>query len=269
MGSKLVWGELDSPADLFSSFLLRVCSCPIIQIQTILDLVAHCFQALPLLRVHVGGQIVLIFGVQFSPENDHQCSLLTVGFFVCFSSEPSVLRVWPLAVWAGCAGCVCTRALSPSSVRLLVTPWTAACQAALSMGCPRQERWCGLLFPPPGALPVPGVGSASPALQADSLPAEPPGTPQVRAVRVRLMMGSSWNHGRKPGGPATFHAVTLAARLSCPHFSHLSTSWSMMGCSAGHSFALPWLELRFLLGKTLFQTSEDTKAFEFPFLLMF
>ena len=120
------------------------------QIQTILDLVPHCFQALPLLKAHVGGRIILIFGVQFSPENDHQCSLLTVGFFVCFSSEPSVLRVWPLAVWAGCAGCVCTRALSPSSVRLLVTPWTAACQAALSMGCPRQERWSGLLFPPPG-----------------------------------------------------------------------------------------------------------------------
>ena len=33
-----------------------------------------------------------------------------------------------------------------SHVRLFVTPWTAAHQAPLSMGCPRQEYWSGLLF---------------------------------------------------------------------------------------------------------------------------
>ena len=30
-------------------------------------------------------------------------------------------------------------------------------------------------FPAPGALPDPGIESGSPALQADSLPSEPPG----------------------------------------------------------------------------------------------
>ena len=31
----------------------------------------------------------------------------------------------------------------------LVIPWTAAHQAPLSMGLPRQEYWSGLPFPPP------------------------------------------------------------------------------------------------------------------------
>ena len=37
------------------------------------------------------------------------------------------------------------------------------------MGFPRQEYWSGLPFPPPGDLPIPGIESATPALQEDSL----------------------------------------------------------------------------------------------------
>ena len=51
----------------------------------------------------------------------------------------------------------------------LVTPWTVACQAPLSMGYSRQEYWNGLPFPFPGNLPDPGTEPGSPALQADSL----------------------------------------------------------------------------------------------------
>ena len=40
-----------------------------------------------------------------------------------------------------------------SRVQLLVTPWTVARQAPLSMGFSRQEYWSGLPFPSPGALP--------------------------------------------------------------------------------------------------------------------
>ena len=36
-------------------------------------------------------------------------------------------------------------------------PGTVAHQAPLSMGCPRQEHWSGLPFPPPGDLPHPGI----------------------------------------------------------------------------------------------------------------
>ena len=54
-------------------------------------------------------------------------------------------------------------------------PWTVACQAPLSMEFSRQEYWSGLPFPSPGDLPNPGIEPGSPALQADSLPSEPPG----------------------------------------------------------------------------------------------
>ena len=54
----------------------------------------------------------------------------------------------------------------------LVTPWTVAPQAPLSMGFSRQEYWSGLPFPSPGDLPNPGIKPESPALQAESLLAE-------------------------------------------------------------------------------------------------
>ena len=57
----------------------------------------------------------------------------------------------------------------------LCDPWTAARQALLSMGFSRQEYQSGLPFPSPGDLPDPGIEPRSPALQADSLPSEPPG----------------------------------------------------------------------------------------------
>ena len=57
-----------------------------------------------------------------------------------------------------------------------VTPWTVAREAPLSMGFPRQEYWCGLLFPSPGDLLKPGIEPA-PALAGDSLPLMPAGTP--------------------------------------------------------------------------------------------
>ena len=42
----------------------------------------------------------------------------------------------------------------------------------------RQEYWSELPLPSPGDLPHPGIKPRSPALQADSLPSEPPGEPQ-------------------------------------------------------------------------------------------
>ena len=66
-----------------------------------------------------------------------------------------------------------------SRVRLFVTPWTVAYQAPLSIGFSRQECWRGLPFPSPGDLPDPGIEPGSPTLQADALPSEPPGKPNV------------------------------------------------------------------------------------------
>ena len=61
-----------------------------------------------------------------------------------------------------------------SCVPLFVTLWTVACHAPLSMEFSRQEYW--LPFPSPGDHPDPGVKLGSPALQADYLPSEPPGS---------------------------------------------------------------------------------------------
>ena len=57
------------------------------------------------------------------------------------------------------------------------TPRPVACQAPLSMRFSRQEYWSGLPFPSPGDLPDPGIQPGPLALQADSLPSEPPGKP--------------------------------------------------------------------------------------------
>ena len=47
---------------------------------------------------------------------------------------------------------------------------TAAHQAPLSMGYPRQESWSGLPFPSPGHLPDPGIEPRSPAYLPEMLP---------------------------------------------------------------------------------------------------
>ena len=48
------------------------------------------------------------------------------------------------------------------------------CQAPPSRGFSRQECWSGLPFPSPGDLLHAGIEPGSPALQAGSLPFEPP-----------------------------------------------------------------------------------------------
>ena len=67
-----------------------------------------------------------------------------------------------------------------SCIRLLMTLWTVALQAPLSMGFSRQEYWSGLPRPPPGDLSDPGTEPKSLGLlrwQVGSLPLTPPGKP--------------------------------------------------------------------------------------------
>ena len=73
-----------------------------------------------------------------------------------------------------------------SCARLFATPWTVAHQASLFMGFSRQEYWSGLPCHPPGDLLSPGIKPASPALQADSLPSEPPGNPYMLLKKVKV-----------------------------------------------------------------------------------
>ena len=66
---------------------------------------------------------------------------------------------------------------SLSCVQLFATPWSGAHHAPVSMDFSRQEYWSGQPFLSPEALPDPGTELRSPALQADSLPSDPPGKP--------------------------------------------------------------------------------------------
>ena len=66
----------------------------------------------------------------------------------------------------------------------------AAHQAPPSLGFSRQEYWSGLPWLPPEDLPNPGIEPRSPALQVDSLPAEPLGKPKNPGVSsLSLLQG--------------------------------------------------------------------------------
>ena len=68
---------------------------------------------------------------------------------------------------------------SLSLVRLYDPVDCVAYQVPLSMVYSKQEYWSGLPVPSPGDLPRPGIEPRSLALQADSLPSEPPGKPSL------------------------------------------------------------------------------------------
>ena len=83
---------------------------------------------------------------------------------------------------------------SLNPVVLFVTPWTEACQAPLSLGIlqARVLEW----------VAVPGIKPMSPALQASSLPSEPPGKPMNTGVsRSSLLQGIFSTRGSNLGLP--------------------------------------------------------------------
>ena len=77
--------------------------------------------------------------------------------------------------------------LSLSTVQFIVTPWTAARQAPLSMGSPRQEYWSGEPFPSPGDLPDPGIEPVCPALVGRFITAGPPGKPLLVGKTTKII----------------------------------------------------------------------------------
>ena len=85
---------------------------------------------------------------------------------------------WTRGPWQATVCCYCSVA---QSCPTLVTTWTIAHQAPLSMGFSRPKYWSGLPFPFLGIFPIQGSNLGllhcrrSPALQVDSLPTEPPG----------------------------------------------------------------------------------------------
>ena len=79
-------------------------------------------------------------------------------------------------IFDSCALCVLIHSVMSESV----IPRTAANQAPLSTGCPRQGYWSELPFPSPGDLPDPEIRPASlvsPVLAGGFFTTVPPGKP--------------------------------------------------------------------------------------------
>ena len=88
-----------------------------------------------------------------------------------------------------------------AGIQLFATPWTAACQAPLSMGFFGLDYWSGLLFPSPGDLPDPGIKPRSPALAGEFFTTEPPRKPRERELLTNKFPGRNGNaraYGRGP-----------------------------------------------------------------------
>ena len=83
-----------------------------------------------------------------------------------------------------------------------MTLWTAACQAPLSMGILQAETLEWVAMPSSRDLPKPGIEPRSPALQADSLPSEPPGKPKNTEWVAYPFSRGSPDTGIKLGSPA-------------------------------------------------------------------
>ena len=78
--------------------------------------------------------------------------------------------------------------LVAQSCSTLCNPMDSSPPGSPSMEFPRQECWNRLLFISPGNLPDPGIKPRSPALQADSLPAEPPGITSKYMGAVQIII---------------------------------------------------------------------------------
>ena len=81
----------------------------------------------------------------------------------------------------------------------------------------RQGYWSGLPFPSPGDLPDPGIEPRSPALQAGSVPAEPP----PKGVRARIQSIRDKHH-RSEHHETTGHEGRGAAKRTAAALRHVA-----------------------------------------------
>ena len=72
---------------------------------------------------------------------------------------------------------MCLRAKSFQSYLTLCGSMDCSPPGVFVHGILQAGYWSGLPCSPPGDLPDPGIEPASPALQSDALPSEPPGKP--------------------------------------------------------------------------------------------
>ena len=114
-----------------------------------------------------------------------------MGFSKLCAGVPSDMNLTTFSSWhlvtSGLSGDLLSASLHSTDqgllglgcVQLFAALWTEARHSPLIMGFSRQEYWSGLPCLPPEELPNPGIKPGSPALQAESLPSERPGTPGI------------------------------------------------------------------------------------------
>ena len=92
---------------------------------------------------------------------------------------------------------------------------------SLSMEFSRQEYWSGVPFPSPGDLPDSGIEPSSPALQANTLPSEPPAKPMQSIAGNKLQNCSLIRHiyNAKHHAGSGMRQTCMRARLCSQHFS--------------------------------------------------
>ena len=94
-----------------------------------------------------------------------------------------------------CSVCVCVCIQSLRHVSLIVTPWTIAHQALLSMQFSTQEYWNELPFPTPRDIPGPGIEPASlpsPTLAGSFLATASLGKPNTCVLLALFVQHVTW-----------------------------------------------------------------------------
>ena len=115
----------------------------------------------------------------------------------------------------------CASSLSP--IWLLATPWIVAGQTPLSMGFSRQEYRSGLLCPPPGDLPNPGIERRSVAFSTKL------------TLKIVVCIKITWRAGYNVDAMAStlfdFSSNSLGAlELTLGWWSDSYTEWQIRRC---------------------------------------
>ena len=110
----------------------------------------------------------------------------------------------------------------------------------------RSEYWSGVAFHSPGELPNPGMEPRSPALQVDSLPAEPQGKPENTGVGSLSVLQQIPDPGIERGSP---HCRQILYQLSYQGSHKVHSKCDVLELSPDHS---PTLALCTVCGKIIF-----------------
>ena len=136
-----------------------------------------------------------------------ECEFLTFGFLcIGFAFDVGCRE---LENWAFCV--LCAVFLVAKSCPTLCDPMNCSPPGSSVHGDSPGKNTC----PPPGDLPNPGTEPRSPELQADSLPSEPPGKPELYLLNG-IWASSEGLSTRGQAGKATWAGLTLFDEIGSP-----------------------------------------------------